>query len=154
MRAGPKPPNVVMRPRVNVVVVSAVALFTLVFGFGVGIEVALQGDTLGGVAAVICFSGVSAASAWASRMRVELGDTGARIVGYFRSRVVPWAEITGASVDYHGLHFHRQDGTRVTAMMLGKPNWAVWLGREVAADRRLAVVEEELSRRRGSSTGS
>ncbi len=134
--------------------VLAVALFGLVLGFGVGLEVALGGDTLRGAATVICFIVVSAAAAWASRMRVELGDTGARIVGYFRSRVVPWAEITGASVDYHGLHFHRQDGTRATAMMLGKPNWAVWLGREVAADRRLAVVEEELSRRRGSGTGS
>lgn len=143
-----------MRPRGNVVLVSAVALFCLALGFGVGIEAALEGDTLGGVVAIVCFIGVSALSAWAIRMRVELGDTGARIVGYFRTRVVPWAEITGASVDYHGLHFHRRDGTRATAMMLGKPNWAVWLGREVAADRRLAVVEEELSRRRGSGTGS
>ena len=80
----------------------------------------------------------------ATRMRIELSDRGVTVFGFVRTTFMPWSELADVSADYGGLRLVRIDGVVVTAGSLGKPNWATWLRRRTAADRRVDVIRERM----------
>jgi hypothetical protein len=84
----------------------------------------------------------------ATRLRVEIEDRGITVFHLMRTQSVSWSELGSVSVDYHGLRLARTDGSVVTVGHLGKPNWAIWLRRRVAADERVAVIQREHAKHR------
>jgi hypothetical protein len=147
VRVADKP--VILRSRVF-----ALATWLVAAGFGVGalVMVALApsinkpyGNTLG-AAVVLVFASV--AFLRGTRMRVEYDAIGVAVYGYFATSRVLWEEFESANADYSGLRVKRRNGDQVTAVCLGKPNWATWLGRRTAADDAAATLNRVASERR------
>ena len=82
----------------------------------------------------------------ATRMRMELDDDGATVVGYFRTRRIAWKDVARVEVDYRGLRLVATDGRVLTAVCLGKSNWSRWLHVETLADRATERVRWEVQR--------
>jgi hypothetical protein len=83
----------------------------------------------------------------ATRMRVEFGAAGVAVHGYFTTSHVRWDDFESASADYGGLRIKRRDGAQVTAVCLGKPNWATWLHCSSDADEAVATLNRASTQR-------
>lgn len=86
-----------------------------------------------------------------TRMRVEMTDDGLEVHKLFGTEFVAWQDISDVTVDYGGLHIEQDDGQVVTAGSMGKPNWASWAGKDVAADRRARQIEARAAAKRRAS---
>jgi hypothetical protein len=88
----------------------------------------------------------------ATRLRIEMSESGLDVYKFFRTVHVPWRDVVGASADYYGLHIRLASGRTVTAASMGRPNWASWLRlKEVAPDRWVRRIEARAAAARQAS---
>ena len=84
----------------------------------------------------------------ATRMRVELADSGVTVYRLLTTQQVAWEDISDVRVDYFGLHIVCRSGVVVSAGSMGKSNWSTWRGTRTSADSRVdqlrAAVETHI----------
>ena len=76
----------------------------------------------------------------ATRMRIEMNDTGLAVHRLFRTEYVAWRDVRAVSVDLGGLHIARPDGRTATASSMARSTWTAWLRRD-APDRWVRRIE-------------
>ena len=97
------------------------------------------GNTLG-AAAFLALSSVLFLPA--TRMRVVVESEGPVVFGYLSRTAISWPDMCEASAGYYGLRITRRYGEPVTAVCLGRPNWALWLHKAVAADHAAELLNK------------
>lgn len=98
----------------------------------------------------------------AARMRLDVDDEGVTVVGLFRTRPVPWADVVGVVAGYEGLRVLVAEGRGPVLHSISRTRRAVTLGVPCWADAVAERLTEEARARQptptttasGRSTGS
>jgi hypothetical protein len=154
-------PRLVYRPRMPVVVVSAIVAIALATLAGAGIAVTagslLIGDsTVATVAMLEVILVVPfALLLWRqSRLCLEVDATGIRVTNYFSTFRVPWRAVQRfeAPADAVGIQAVLRDGTSLKVSAVQKPRLTAWLHAPSRADAAVRELNKWLFRLRYETT--